>query len=165
MDIFTQENLELILKLFIAAFCALLIGLERQLKGKPVGIRTSTLICMSTVTYIYMGMHVQGSQDATRVLGQVITGIGFLGAGVMINKDGVFYGVTSAAVVWTLAAVGCSIGFGLYPVAVLLTICTIATLLGVEQLEKKVHAFRKGVHSHSHGYQAKNDGKSDLADK
>ena len=87
--------------------CGGVVGLERQLRGKPVGILTATLIVLGTyifltVTTTYFG----DSGDPTRIIGQIVTGIGFLGAGVMLSKDGVILGVTSAATIWVLAAIG-----------------------------------------------------------
>ncbi|MFT7262562.1 MAG: putative Mg2+ transporter-C (MgtC) family protein, partial [Halioglobus sp.] len=103
-----------------ALFCGTIIGLERQLRGKPVGIRTSTLITLGTYIFISSSMFEFGSlsgsarvvTDPSRVIGQVITGIGFLGAGVMLAKDGMVVGVTSAATIWVLASIGVSISIG-----------------------------------------------------
>ncbi len=93
--------------LMCCAINGLLIGIERQTRGKPVGIRTSILIISGT--YLFMAMAVSLSPntlDQARVLGQIITGVGFLGAGVMMTQDGKIHGVTSAAVIWVLAALG-----------------------------------------------------------
>ena len=76
-----------------------IIGLERQIRGKPIGIRTAALICLGTYVFIAMSVSVgNGVTDPSRVIGQVITGIGFLGAGVILSRDGMVLGVTSAAV-------------------------------------------------------------------
>src|SRR5690606_17685342 len=82
---------------WLGIFCCLvsgtIVGLERQLLGKPVGIRTSSLICLGTYVFIVIANSVLNEHgDASRVIGQVITGIGFLGAGVMLTRDGVVMG-------------------------------------------------------------------------
>ncbi len=90
--------------LLCCAINGLMIGIERQTRGKPVGIRTAILIISGT--YLFMSMAVSLSPntlDQARVLGQIITGVGFLGAGVMMTLDGKIHGVTSAAVIWVLA--------------------------------------------------------------
>ena len=97
--------------LLCCAINGLMIGIERQTRGKPVGIRTAILIISGT--YLFMSMAVSLSPntlDQARVLGQIITGVGFLGAGVMMTLDGKIHGVTSAAVIWVLAGLGLMIG-------------------------------------------------------
>ncbi|MCG7584054.1 MgtC/SapB family protein [Photobacterium sp. OFAV2-7] len=132
--------------------CGALIGLERQLRGKPVGIRTSTLIIVGTYCFITLGRTLSDNNaDIARVMAQVITGIGFLGAGVMMNRDGQIHGVTSAAVVWMLAALGVTIGLGYGQSAVIMTGVMIAVLLGVDKLENSLRFLRKGVHAHWSG--------------
>lgn len=128
--------------------CGALIGLERQVRGKPVGIRTSTLIIFGTYCFITLGNTLSDSNaDLARVMAQVITGIGFLGAGVMMNRDGQIHGVTSAAVVWMLAALGVTIGLGYGQSAVIMTGVIIGILLGVDKLENSLRFLRKGVHA------------------
>src|SRR5690606_12989967 len=93
-----------------AVLCGTIIGLERQLRGKPVGIRTSSLIVLGT--YVFLSISIQVTNevaDPSRIIGQIVTGVGFLGAGVMLAKDGMVIGVTSAATIWALAAIGCCI--------------------------------------------------------
>lgn len=124
-------------------FCGLIIGFERQLRGKPVGIRTSTLICLGTMVFVYLGEHLVPEQkESARILGQIVAGIGFLGAGVIMTRDGLVSGVTSAAIVWLLAAVGASIGFKHYGVAVTISILAVMILVGVEQIE---NVFKKNL--------------------
>lgn len=130
-----------------SVLCGGVIGLERQLRGKPAGIRTSILICMGTQFFVLLGASfVPESADPTRVLGQVVTGIGFLGAGVILTREGLVIGVTSAATIWLLAAVGATIGLGYLPAALAISFATVGILVGVEQLEKTFLALRRGVH-------------------
>jgi len=132
----------------IAALCGGIIGFERQIRGKPAGIRTSILICLGTSIFIHLGTTFKGANvDPTRVLGQVVTGIGFLGAGVIIAREGLVKGVTSAAVIWVLAGIGAMIGFGLLISAVVLSFVTVGILTGVELLENSVRRLRRGAHA------------------
>jgi putative Mg2+ transporter-C (MgtC) family protein len=130
----------------MALLCGGIVGLERQLRGKPAGMRTSSLICLGTAMFIYLGSAL-GEGDPSRVLGQVVTGIGFLGAGVIMTRNGLVTGVTSAAVVWLLAAVGSAIGFGRFGAALTMSVVSVGVLVGVERLEHAFSALRRGVHA------------------
>ena len=128
----------------VAALCGAVIGVERQLKGKPAGIRTSILICLGTMVFVRLGSIVAGdSGDSTRVLGQVVTGVGFIGAGVMLAREGLVRGVTSAAVIWTLAAIGALVGFSRYGAALAVAVLVLAVLSGVQLLEQAAHREEK----------------------
>jgi len=132
----------------VAVLCGGIIGFERQLRGKPAGVRTSILVCLGTSIYIHLGVSVQGpNADPTRVLGQLVTGVGFLGAGVMFSREGVVTGVTTAAVIWMLAAIGSAIGLGRFGGAVALALVTVGILWGVERLERSIKRLTRGVHS------------------
>lgn len=125
----------------------LIIGLERQLRGKPVGIRTSTLIVIGTYIFIEASKVIStDSVDSTRIIGQVVTGIGFLGAGVMLARDGTVSGVTSAATIWALASIGVCIGIEQYFVAVKLSLVVVSILIGVDILEDYFQSLTQGVH-------------------
>lgn len=128
-----------------ATLCGAIVGLERQLRGKPVGVRTSCLICLGTAIFVKLGSTVAtASTDPTRVLGQIVTGVGFLGAGVMLARQGVVTGVTTASVIWILAAIGALVGFARHADAVVLALVTVFALSGVEFLESKVKALATG---------------------
>ena len=133
----------------IAILCAGMVGIERQVRGKPAGIRTSMLVCVGTMVFVRLGAELQVEHaDPTRVIGQVVTGIGFLGGGVILTQGGLVQGVTSAAVIWMLAAIGSLIGLDRYAGAIALSVVTLGVLLGVQALEKGFRAFRRGVHAH-----------------
>ncbi len=128
-----------------AVLCGGAIGTERQLRGKAAGVRTSILICLGTAVFVALGDSFPGARsDPSRVLGQVITGIGFLGAGVILSRNGQILGVTSAAVIWMLAALGALIGLGHLATALVLTLCTLGVLIGVELLESAWSRLRRG---------------------
>ena len=143
MDI---HNIEFWIKIAVSILCGGIIGLERQLRGKPAGIRTSILICLGTQVFVSHGTSL-ASGDQYRVLAQVVTGIGFLGAGLMISQEGTVRGVTSAAVIWVLAAIGATIGLGYFREAVVIVLITVGVLSGVEYLENSIRSLRSGVHA------------------
>ncbi len=126
---------QLLIRIGFSMLCGFLVGIERHLHKKPIDIRTSILICMGTMAFIYLGEMLSDEKDASRVLGQVVTGIGFLGAGAIITRQGLVLGMTSAAVVWVLAAIGASIGFGHYAMGVLLSLITVFVLTILQKFE------------------------------
>ena len=132
----------------IAILCGFIIGLDRQISGKPVGIRTCCLISLGTYTFVCAGQTIPGaSGDVARIVGQIITGIGFLGAGVILTREGLVIGVTSAAVIWILAGIGMLIALEKYTAALLLSLLVVLVLRGVTQLEKFFRALSMGVYS------------------
>jgi len=136
------------LRVGVSLLCGFIVGAERQMRGKPVGIRTSILICLGTMTYVQLAqLPGNTSEHTARVLGQIISGIGFLGGGVILTQGGLVFGVTSAAVVWMLAAIGAAIGLDHYGVAFFTCIIAVGVLLGVEKLETAMKGLRKGVHA------------------
>lgn len=144
----TPFAIDLWIRVLVTLFCGGIIGLERQLRGKPAGIRTSILICLGTQTFISLSAALSGpTYDPTRVLGQVVTGVGFIGAGVIMGKEGIVKGVTSAAIIWVLAGIGAAIGFGFLATAIALSLVTVGVLWGVEFLEATFNKLRRGVHS------------------
>ncbi len=135
-------------KVFFSVFCGFIFGLERQLRGKPVGIRTSCMISLGTMTFVHLGL-LQSKDDADhiRLLGQIVTGVGFLGGGVIFTQGGLVNGVTSASVIWLLTAVGAAIGFGHFDMPLALSVIGVAILWGVQVLERGFRSLRRGVHS------------------
>jgi putative Mg2+ transporter-C (MgtC) family protein len=145
-DPLNPDTPEFWLRLGTAVLCGGVIGLERQLRGKAAGIRTSILICLGTQLFVTLGSSFGGDRvDPTRVLGQVVTGIGFLGGGVILAREGAVVGVTSAAVIWVLAALGSLIGLGHMVAAMVLTLVTVGLLIGVELLESAFRRLREGA--------------------
>ena len=138
-------------------FCGAIIGLERQLRGKPVGIRTSSLITLGTYLFLATAFMLDSNHvDPSRVIGQIITGIGFLGAGVMLAKDGAVVGVTSAATIWILAALGVVIATDHLLVAIKLSVLVVTILYGIDFLEEYVKSLGRGVHTQVKNHSLKN---------
>lgn len=150
-----------------ALLCGTIIGFERQLRGKPAGIRTGCLVTLGTATFITLAKADGASTaDINRVLGQLVTGVGFLGAGVMISQEGVVKGVTTGAVIWILAAIGSAIGLGYMSAAIVLSLVTVAILVGIEKLESSMVSLARGVHARTtngHGERTDEDGNTRAA--
>lgn len=131
----------------VSVLCGGLIGVERQLRGRPLDVRSGVLICLGTHVFIRLSLTLTGDGDPSRVLGQVVTGIGFLGAGVMLTRGRHVVGVTTASVIWVLAAIGATIGLGNYLGAMALTLVTLLVLNVLEILESHLASLRKGPHA------------------
>ena len=148
MNFFDPLQVEFWRTIGVAVCCGAIVGFERQVRGKPAGVRTSILICLGTAVFIRLGASIAGEGAApTRVLGQIVTGVGFLGAGVMFTHGGTVLGVTTAAVIWILAAIGVVIGFGHFWAALLLSVITVTILAGVDWLESSVGWLTRGAHT------------------
>ena len=135
------------LPVLVSLLCGTVVGLERQLRGKPLDVRTAVLICLGTHVFIRLGVVLGGEgTDPSRVLGQVVTGIGFLGAGVILTRGHHVVGLTTAAVIWMLAAIGATIGFEKYGAAMALAVVTLVVLTILEALESRIPLMRRGPH-------------------
>jgi putative Mg2+ transporter-C (MgtC) family protein len=142
-------SLEFWTPVVVSIVCGAIVGFERQLRGKPLDVRTAVLVCLGTSVYIRLGVVISGDDaDTMRILGQVVTGIGFLGAGMIFTRGGHVTGLTTAAVVWTLAAIGAAIGFERYSAAIALSIVTFMVLNVLEWIEDRVAMMRRGAHAH-----------------
>ena len=124
MDIITSmftSHYDLYIRLVVGTFIGFLIGLERAIKHKPAGIRTHVLVCLGSTLAMSPSTLNQGPyMDPMRLAAQVISGIGFLGAGVIwLDKDNVKRGLTTAANLWITACVGLTIGYGAYDLAII----------------------------------------------
>lgn len=128
------------LPLLLAAFVSgAIVGLERQHRRSPIGVRTCTLVCAGATTYMASGHLIlevaSAPGDPTRIASQIITGIGFLGAGAIIRGSGAVSGLTSAATIWFLGAVGVLIGCKYAITGVLLSILVVFLLTAVSKIE------------------------------
>src|SRR6266849_10147168 len=107
-----SPNLVIALKLLMAMVCGGAIGLERELSRKPAGLRTNVLICVGAALFMIVSRHIGGGApytDPARLVAQVVTGIGFLGAGVILQSRGSVIGLTTAATIFVVGAVGITI--------------------------------------------------------
>jgi putative Mg2+ transporter-C (MgtC) family protein len=116
-----------------------LIGIEREIHHKPAGLRTNILICMGAAVFTLIAQHIGKNTDAeSRIIQGVITGVGFIGAGVLIHEQGNVHGLTTAATIWLVTAVGIACGARAYSIAVAVVIPTIVVLVGLQPYEQKL---------------------------
>ena len=124
------------MELVLAVVLGGLIGFEREWKDKPAGLRTNILICMAAVLFAEISQRaaVNGG-DPGRIAAQILTGVGFLGAGTILHQRGSVVGLTSAATIWMVTAIGMTLGFGAYLDAVVATVLVLLVLAGLQRGE------------------------------
>jgi putative Mg2+ transporter-C (MgtC) family protein len=125
-------------KLLLAAFLGGIIGLERELRGKPAGLRTNMLIAMGSALFTTISLQMAVNADPTRIAAQVVTGIGFIGAGVILREHGAVIGLTTAATIFVVAAIGVAVGAGLWWPSVVAAAIVLVTLLALVPIERKL---------------------------
>jgi putative Mg2+ transporter-C (MgtC) family protein len=126
-----------LIPLLLAVACGFTIGLEREFKRKAAGLRTNILICLGAAIFTLISQRLAGPQDSiTRIAAQIVTGVGFLGAGAIIQDRGGVHGLTTAAIIWLAASIGMACGARLYYLAIISTVLAIAVLIGMAQIEK-----------------------------
>lgn len=130
-------RLDLGAKMLVAILAGGGIGLERELRGKPAGLRTNILICIGSALLMDLSIRIAGDHlgDPGRIAAQVVTGIGFLGAGTILHTRGAITGLTSAATIWVVAAIGLTTGAGYYYEALGATATVMIVLRGLGWLE------------------------------
>lgn len=115
MDLSTNDELEIVARLVLAAAVGGFVGLERELRGYPAGIRTLALVAIGATLFTEISQLLGGND---RVAAQIVTGIGFIGAGLIFREGYSVRGITTAATIWAVAAMGMAIGVQLYIVAI-----------------------------------------------
>jgi len=114
------------LRLVLAAFCGALVGFERKRRNKDAGIRTHVLVSMGAALFTILSEFAFDKYNADRIAAQVITGVGFLGAGVIFLRGRAITGLTTAAGIWTVAGIGMASGSGMYALAAVATLLVVA---------------------------------------
>jgi putative Mg2+ transporter-C (MgtC) family protein len=134
------SDAELIQRLLLAAVLGGLIGVEREWRNKEAGLRTNILIAIGSAVFTLMSIELTDARtgDTSRVAAQIVTGIGFLGAGAIMRTDAGIQGLTTAATIWVNAAVGVAAGGGEFHLAVITTGVTLAVLLVLQPIEKYI---------------------------
>jgi putative Mg2+ transporter-C (MgtC) family protein len=129
-----------IVKIFIAMLCGGIIGFERELKDKPAGLRTNILVSTGSCLFVIFGLHAAQlyNEEAGRIIGPIITGIGFLGAGTIIRARGSVRGLTSAATIWVVAGVGMLVGLEQFLFALVISILVLFILLILPKGEEAI---------------------------
>ena len=137
-------RLDLLVRLVLATVLGGAIGWEREASAKPAGLRTTILICLGATVFTdlsirFGGLAVgSGAADPTRIAAQIITGIGFLGAGTIIQARGTVTGLTTAATLWVVAGIGMAVGNGSYIEAVGATLLVLVVLVLLSPMEKAI---------------------------
>jgi putative Mg2+ transporter-C (MgtC) family protein len=136
-------------RLVLAAFLGGLIGLERELKAKPAGLRTTLLICVGAAMFTQLSLQIAQlaagpgagfRADPARLAAQIIPGIGFIGAGAILHGKGRVTGLTTAATLWVVTAIGIAVGAGAYVQAIGTTVMVLGTLLLLRRAERFINA-------------------------
>jgi len=147
-----MTDVDLVLRLLLAAVLGSLIGVERERLAWTAGLRTHMLVsvgaCLCMIVSAYGFNSVLGPHiilDPSRVAAQVVSGVGFLGAGSIILRNEVVKGLTTAASLWAVAAVGLAVGGGLYVAAIAATLIILIILAGVKPLEERLRGVRRPV--------------------
>ena len=138
-----ELQLELLAELALAVVLGGAIGFEREWKGKPAGLRTNILICMAAVLFTEISYRAGiAGGDPGRIAAQILTGVGFLGAGTILHHKGSVSGLTSAATIWIVTAIGVTLGWGAYIDAIGATVLVLLVLAGLQRAEDWIHRRR-----------------------
>ena len=147
-----EVNLIILFRVVLAVVLSFIPGIEREMTGKFAGLRTHILVglgaCVFTILSIYgFEMHITpdtiGTNDPARIAAQIITGIGFIGAGTVMRHGSNVSGITTAATLWVCASMGMSCGCGQYFVAIITSLATLVVLILIRSLEKNILSKRK----------------------
>lgn len=121
------DNAEVLLKLLFAVVAGGLIGLEREIVHRPAGVRTHMLVCLGSAVFMLVSINAF-PDDAVKIIAGVATGIGFLGAGTIFKAKSEVHGLTTAASIWAVSAVGLTIGLGYYLMAIISVVLVLVVL-------------------------------------
>ena len=145
-------SIDFVIRILAAVILGFLLGLERELTNKYAGLRTHILVCLGACIFTILSIYgfptfadgdnvitsqATGIRDTGRVAAQIVTGIGFIGAGTVLRNGPMIIGLTTAATLWISAAIGMTCGVGMYDVAIVTTIISVAVLTLIRILERK----------------------------
>ena len=149
----TFFNAEFIIRLFMAIALGFALGLERELTNKYAGLRTHILVCLGACIFTLLSIYAfptfatgdnvdvaqaTGIRDTSRVAAQIVTGIGFIGAGTVLRNGPMVFGLTTAATLWIAASIGMACGAGIFDVAIIATVLSVAVLTLIRIFEKQI---------------------------
>lgn len=138
-------RLDLLASLIVAAILGAAVGIEREIQGKAAGLRTNALICVGACLFTKLSIALTGpAGDPSRVAAQIVTGVGFIGAGTIMRGKGAVTGLTTAATIWLVAAVGMAVGAGWTMEAAGATLLTLTVLGLLGRMESYLH-FKAGM--------------------
>ena len=132
-----ETQLDIVFRIFVALLLGATIGIEREYRGHAAGVRTLAMVSVGSCVFTAVGVFIFPGHvtDPTRIAAQVVTGVGFLGAGAIFRAEDGVKGLTTAATVWVVAALGMAVGFSLYLVAAVGAIIVLVGLILVRPLE------------------------------
>ena len=148
----TFFNAEFIVRLFMAVILGFLLGLERELTNKYAGLRTHILVCLGACIFTLLSIYgfptfaqgdniivnnATGIRDTSRVAAQIVTGIGFIGAGTVLRNGPMVFGLTTAATLWIAASIGMACGSGMFDIAIISTVLSVAVLTLIRIFERQ----------------------------
>ena len=146
-------NVEFLIRLSFALILGFSLGLERELTNKYAGLRTHILVCLGACVFTLLSIYgfptfaqgdnviidqATGVRDTARIAAQIVTGIGFIGAGTVLRNGPMVFGLTTAATLWIAASIGMACGAGMYDVAVISTVLSVAVLTLIRVFEKQI---------------------------
>jgi putative Mg2+ transporter-C (MgtC) family protein len=134
-----------VISIILAALLGATIGLERELSGKSAGLRTNVLICLGAAVFTIISKRMVDVSEGsiTRIAAQIVTGVGFLGAGAVIQDRRGVHGLTTAATIWLVASIGMACGAGFHGLAVVSALIAIIVLVGLLKLAKPLERYAK----------------------
>jgi putative Mg2+ transporter-C (MgtC) family protein len=156
-------------KVIVGTVCGFIVGVERQLKDRPVGIRTAVLVCVGsalfTATSVLLSSDIRAIghregfatpmfSDPGRIIAQIVSGVGFIGAGVIFKLQDRVAGITTAALIWAVCAMGIIIGLGGYLTSIVLTAGLVGALVIIERVEN-LQIFRSVVESRKRAFKTR----------
>jgi putative Mg2+ transporter-C (MgtC) family protein len=132
-----------LLSIILAVVFGAVIGIEREFHGKAAGLRTNILICLGAAVFTIISRQMATGNEGsfTRISAQIVTGVGFLGAGAIIQDRGGVHGLTTAATIWLVASIGMACGARCYQLAFITTVIAILVLLGLARLAKPLERY------------------------
>ncbi|MBI3671737.1 MgtC/SapB family protein [Candidatus Azambacteria bacterium] len=128
MDFLGPFNFEIFFKLILAFILGLVVGIERESAGKEAGPRTYSLITVGTTLFTILSLDPRFFGDTSRIISQILPGIGFIGAGLIIFRESKVHGLATAAGVWVMASIGIAVGMGYYLVSVFSVLLALSVL-------------------------------------
>ena len=139
MDASTKDVVTLLVSLVLGTA----VGWERQVGRKPAGLRTHALVCVGSTLFVLLTVHAAtdyggGSVDPTRIIHGVVTGVGFLGAGSIMRQEGFVHGLTTAASIWMVAAIGVAVGVHAWTLAITGTVLALIVLEAYRWIERRL---------------------------
>ena len=157
-----ETQLDIVVRLVVALILGALIGIEREYRGHPAGLRTMAMVSVGSCVFTAAGLFILSGHntDPTRIAAQVVTGVGFLGAGAIFRAEDGIRGLTTAATVWVVAAIGMAVGFGLYLLAAGAVTAVLIGLVLVRPIENRMF-----MRSTGHPMRRRDDTREDASEQ